>query len=392
MTGAGLDGPVAEGAEQPMAAKGANPARRPRVGWIAATLAAAVLLGGAVTVSRVLASGRGENGAEPAGTVAAPVPSPTPNPTPTPPPGAEIAGPLNLLLVGVDTRVGVPGWEPHADAVMVMHVPAELDRAYLFSLPRDLVVRIPAFEKAGFGGERTKLTHAMSYGSRVPGGRGAPSTEQGFELLSRTVRDYTGIKRFDAGAVLTFGGLDKLVDALGGIDIYVDQRVASIHRRPDGRHRDGGGSDYVGPRMVYEKGERHLTGWQALDYARQRYLPGGDYDRQRHHQQLVRAIVARVLSQDVAADPDRLDAVLRALGDALTFSGGDHRMVDFAFALSGLRPETITMVALPGHSLGSGDGYRGEELDRLGTQFIAALRKGTAAQFLAANPELVVER
>ncbi|HEX5597370.1 MAG TPA: LCP family protein [Micromonosporaceae bacterium] len=315
---------------------------------------------------------------------------PSPSPSPTPEPGADITGPLNILLVGIDTRISVPGWQPHADAVLIMHVTESLDRAYLFSLPRDLVVEIPAFPKAKFSGERTKLTHAMSYGSRVPGKPKSPDTAQGLELVTKTVSKYTGIKEFDAGAVVTFQGFQKLVDAVGGVDLYIDQRVVSRHRRPDGKHREPGRGGYVGPQMVYEKGLRHLTGWQALDYARQRYTAGGTYARERHQQQLIKAIVEKILSQELAGDPARLGAALQALGETLTFDGRDQTVIDFAFALSGLRPEAITLVSLPGHGVGSGGNYRGEELDKVGRQFITELRAGRADAFLAAHPKLLV--
>ncbi|MFI6758582.1 LCP family protein [Micromonospora sp. NPDC050417] len=369
--------------------------RRRRITWAAGGVVVALLVAGAAVTTTML---RGPDRSTPAdrsgtntsGTLA----SPTPTPSPTPEPGAGLRGPLNLLLVGVDTRVGEPAWEPHADAVLIMQVSRELDRAYLFSLPRDLVVDIPPFAKAKFPGQQTKLTHAMSYGSKVNGGNGKPNTAQGLELVEATVSRYTGITKWDASAVLTFGGFDNLVDALGGIDLYVDQRVVSQHRQPNGKHRPGNtnGDGYVGPQMVYEKGDRHLTGWQALDYARQRYTTGGDYARQRHQQQLIKAIVAKVVSEELARDPDRLDQTLRALGETLTFSGRNQRVVDFAFALSGLRPEAITMVGLPGTSVGDGDAYRGEQLTQVGTRFLTELRAGRADAYLAANPELVVAR
>jgi len=361
-----------------------------RISWgLAAVIALVLLAAGGFVVTRLIGLDRpSEPGAAP--TPAATSASPSPTPTPTPEPGADIKGPLNLLLVGVDTRVSDPGWEPHADAVLIMHITAALDRAYLFSLPRDLIVDIPPFEKANFRGDRSKLTHAMSYGSRRPGRTGRPSAEQGLQLLSATVRDYTGIERFDAAAVLTFGAFDDLVDALGGVDLYIDQRVVSQHRRPDGRHRAPGNGGYVGPQMVYEKGMRHLNGWQALDYARQRYIAGGDYSRQRHQQQLIKALVGKIVDQDMARDPDRIDAVLRAMGDAMIFEGGDQQVIDFAFALSGLRPENITLVSLPGSSVTSGGSYRGERLHQIATPFLKAVREDTVDAFLADNPDLVV--
>ncbi|MFG3705332.1 LCP family protein [Micromonospora sp. NPDC047670] len=367
--------------------------KRPR--WLLglAVLAALALLGvGALVTTRLVGD---EEPRRPSGpTVATGTPGPaTPGATasPTAPPGAGITGPLNLLLVGVDTRVSVPGWEPHGDAVLVVHVPKGLDRAYLFSLPRDLLVDIPAFPKAGYRGGKTKLTHAMSYGSRVPGKPRQPSTAQGYELLRSTVSGYTGL-RIDAGAVLTFNSFDKLVDQLGGVDLYVDQRVVSLHRRPDGRHREPapGGGGYVGPQMVYEKGERHLTGWQALDYARQRYLTGGDYARQRHQQQLVKALATKILDENLARQPERVQQVVDALGETLVYAGGP-RVVDVAYALGGLPPDRFVLVGLPGEGVGRGSAYRGEQLKPTGRKFLTELRAGRADAYLAAHPELRVK-
>ncbi|MFC6019551.1 LCP family protein [Plantactinospora solaniradicis] len=368
-----------------------RPNRR-RIGLLAAIVAVAVLLGGtAYAANRFWGTGGGSDPAARPSDPATPSATPIPTPSPTPEPGADITGPLNLLLVGVDTRISKPDWEPHSDAVLILHVTKELDRAYLFALPRDLVVDIPKFPKANFPGERTKLTHAMSYGSRVPGKNKRPSTSQGFELLSATVSKYTGIKRFDAGAVLTFGGFDNLVDALGGVDLYVDQKVVSQHRRPDGKLRTLRGGGYTGPQMTYEKGRRKLSGWQALDYARQRYTAGGAYTRQRHHQQLIKAIMQKILSQDLARDQAKLEQVVRTLGDALTFQGRGRDIIEFGYALSRLRPEAMTLVALPGSGVGSGSGYRGEQLTSVGKKFISELRAGRAEAYLRANPKLVIK-
>ena len=49
-----------------------------------------------------------------------------------------------------------------------------------------------------------------------------------------------------------------------------------------------------------------MAGWEALDYARQRYgLKNGDYDRQRHQQQLIKAIAKKAEQQRRADQPDQ---------------------------------------------------------------------------------------
>jgi anionic cell wall polymer biosynthesis LytR-Cps2A-Psr (LCP) family protein len=348
--------------------------------------AALVLVGGGVVVASTVDFGdrlpTGDLFREP----------PSPEPSPTPPPGANIAGPLNILLVGIDTRVEQPAWQPNADAVLILHVAEELDRAYLFSLPRDLLVDVPASEEAGFGGQRTKLTNAMSVGARVPGSD-RPDDEQGFALVAETVSDYTGIERFDAGAVLKFPGLIKLVDALGGIDIDVDQRVVSLHKQPDGTSRplQPGGGGYVGPQKVYEEGMQHLEGWEVLDYTRQRYIDGADYSRQRHHRQVIRALVDTIIDQDLVTDPVRLGKVIGAFRNFLVFDGRDYRVADYAYALRNLTAESVGLIGLPGQSVFAGGAYQGEQLRPVAEDLFEAVREDRVEDFLEDHPELVEE-
>jgi anionic cell wall polymer biosynthesis LytR-Cps2A-Psr (LCP) family protein len=309
-------------------------------------------------------------------------------------PKTDIKGPVNILLVGIDPRASDPNWIPRADSVLVLHVPKGLDRGYLYSLPRDLWVDVPAFKKANYFGGQDKLAHTMFIGAQVPG-QAKPDTARGFELLAKTVSDYTGIERFDAGAIINFTGFKKIVDAMGGVSMYIDQNVTSIHLQPNGKHRrpsgsGGEGADaYLGPQKQYKKGNRHLKGWEALDYVRQRYITGGDYARQRHQQQFIRAMANQALSKDVATNPIKLDKVLRAAGEALVFDGGGHSVVDFALAMRNIRSESIVMVKLPGGSIINNGDYIGEELTPVSRQFFAAVRKGKVDEFIVSHPELV---
>jgi polyisoprenyl-teichoic acid--peptidoglycan teichoic acid transferase len=317
--------------------------------------------------------------------------SPTVTASPTPPPGADIKGPLNILIAGIDTRVSVPGWIPHSDAVMILHVNASLTAGYLTSLPRDLVVDIPPFAPSNFGGSRTKLTHAMSYGSYVPG-KSKRDPAQGFALLAKTVSAYTGINHFDAGALVTFYGLTRLVNVMGGIDVYVDQQVISIHRRPDGKYRTVCGGclhGYTGPQAVYTVGLHHLNGWQALDYSRQRYTAGGDYTRQRHQRQVIKAMIARIFSANIISNPLRISEIIKGLASTLVFDGRGRSAVEFAYALRNIRPDALTLVGLPGGGVYSGGQYIGEALSSIQSSYFAAMRADKLDSFVKANPKLV---
>ncbi|WP_112670168.1 LCP family protein [Micromonospora saelicesensis] len=304
---------------------------------------------------------------------------------------SEIKGPLNILLVGIDPRT--PTAAPLADSIMVLHVPASMDRAYLFSLPRDLYVPIPPFKKADFPGETTKINAAMSFGSKVPGAN--PDAARGFELLATTVQNVTGIKRFDAGAIINFTGFQKIVDAMGGVDMYIERDVKSEHKQPDGKPRPGNtrGEGYVGPQAIYKKGNRHLSGWQALDYVRQRYpkngVPDSDYGRQRHQQQFVKAMVGQAFSADVVSNPIKLDKVLRAAGQSLIFNGRGNSVVDFGLALKDIRPNTIEMIKLPGGGVFDGKRYLGEQFQEGVPDFFTALHNEQLDPFLLEHPEFV---
>ncbi|GIF64229.1 hypothetical protein Ais01nite_22640 [Asanoa ishikariensis] len=306
---------------------------------------------------------------------------------------SDIKGPLNILLVGIDPRNATT--LPLADSVMIMHIPAGLDRGYLFSLPRDTLVDIPPFPKSGYRGGREKLNAAMSHGARVQGG-GKPDRAKGFELLSNTISDYTGIKRFDAGAIVNFAGFKKIVDAIGGVTMYVDEaEVLSEHLQPNGKARpkrdcDNCAHPYYGPQARYTKGTHKFQGWQALDYVRQRYtVDGGDYGRQRHQQQFVKAMAQQVLSKNVMTDLPKLDKVLRAAGESLVFSGRGNSVADFGFALKGMRQDSITMIKLPGGGVNENGKYAGEALQPVAKDFFASIRNETTDAFIASHAELV---
>jgi polyisoprenyl-teichoic acid--peptidoglycan teichoic acid transferase len=302
-----------------------------------------------------------------------------------------IEGPLNILLAGIDPRDDSQA--PRSDSIIVAHVPASMDQVYLFSIPRDLYVRIPPFARTGFAGTTAKINSAMSFGSAA--GDGTHDVRQGFQLLARTVSAVTGIPSFDAGAIINFGGFKRIVEAMGGVTMTIDQNVRSEHLQPDGTPRPrsagcvNGGCDhpYTGPQKVYRKGTYHLQAWEALDYVRQRYgLPGGDYDRQRHQQQFLKAMAEQAMSRDVVTDPGRLLAVLDAAGDSLIFDGGGDSVIDWGLALKDINTADMTLVKLPGGGLFQNGAYLGEQLDPSTTRFFQAVAEDRVAAFLLDNP------
>ncbi|MGC1214404.1 MAG: LCP family protein, partial [Micromonospora sp.] len=168
-----------------------------------------------------------------------------------------VSGPLNYLLIGSDQRPDNRSPDQRSDTILIVHLPAGLHRAYLISIPRDLLVAIPPAAN-GYGGGTDKINAAYRHGG---GG------EAGTRLLSATLTRLTGV-RFDGAALIDFSGFRKVIDLLGGIRMCLDTEVRSIHTG-----------------TLFSQGCQQMDGARALDFVRQRYdLPGGDYDRQRHQQ------------------------------------------------------------------------------------------------------------
>ena len=303
--------------------------------------------------------------------------------------GDPLSGPLNILLVGTDA-----GSTSRADSIIVLHVNASHDRGYLVSIPRDLLVDVKPFPKSGYRGGQAKINEAFFHGSQGGAGRAG-----GMQLLAATIRDTLGIT-FDAAAIINFDGFKAVIDALGGVDMCFDQDVTSKHlvRGPDGQpiniENDPDGHRKGSP-ITYKKGEcRHLAAWEALDYSRQRYgLPNSDYDRQRHQQQLIRAMVKKATSKGVITNPSKVNAVIRAAGAALVIDTGVASFKDFVFTLRDVNPNKLVTVKTNAGKFNSirigKTSY--EQLTPASMEMFQALRDDALDEFLARHPEFLGE-
>ncbi len=286
----------------------------------------------------------------------------------------DISGPINFLLLGIDERKeGIMATEPiRADSIVLVNIPASHDVIYMISFPRDLRVEIPASEETNYSGAWDKIAHAFAFGAMTPDWVRDPSKEgreRGVGLTIRTISNMVpGGLRFNGAAIIDFDGFDAVVEALGSVYMCVDTDVYSIHYWADGGKAGnplwGGLSDepadgQYGQGYHYEKdwcGE--MEPWQALDYSRQRYgMPNTDYDRQRHQQQLLKAIVKKIASPDTFTNLRTILDLQEAAGDLLTLDLNDTRIEDWVLTLSGLRAEDIVMVQTYGGT------YRTENVD-----------------------------
>ncbi|WP_213451136.1 LCP family protein [Rhizomonospora bruguierae] len=303
-------------------------------------------------------------------------------------PGQALKGPINLLLLGVDERARSAG-EMRSDTIIILHVPASHDQAYLVSVPRDLWVEVPPFAKAKFGGGHHKMTEAFYFGSRNGLGRAG-----GAELVAMTINKLTGIT-FNGAAIIDFNGFKGVIDALDGVRMCVDQRVKSAHMRMvNGKPtwlaeaRKVGGGEII----WHEKGCKDMAGWEALDYARQRYgLKNSDYDRQRHQQQLIKAMVKKAMTAGVVTNLPKLDKLIKAAGKAFVLDTNGVPIEDFIFTLKGVAANDLVMIRTNGGKISPANvqGTSAEALTQTSVELFEAVKKGRVGEFVAAHPDFV---
>jgi LCP family protein required for cell wall assembly len=233
---------------------------------------------------------------------------------------APVVGPLNFLLLGSDYRADDPEMGQRSDTIIVAHLTRALDRMFLVSIPRDLLVDIPPLPSLDFPGDRTKINAAFQFGH---GGLG------GAQLVSATLTNVTGV-RFDGAVALDFAGMVHAVDLFGGVTMCVDTPVVSIHTE-----------------RSFEPGCQIMSSDVVLDYLRQRDFPDGDFTRQRHQQQFLSAVFDEVLSAGTLANPVRLDSLLQQVAGAMTVDLGGADLPDLLFALRGLSPGDLTGLKVP---------------------------------------------
>jgi len=267
----------------------------------------------------------------------------------SPPPSTTAA--LNFLLVGHDRR-NLDSTEPaRADAIVLAHVDRARRKAHLISIPRDLFVS---------PGQKINAEYAAS-------------GQRGMAQLASRVTTLTGVP-LDGTVAVSFSGLQKITDAVGGVRMCVDQRVESVHIGVD-RNGNFLSPRYGGKSIVYEVGCRNFNGWQAIDYLRQRVgLVNGSLDRDKHLRDYLQALFNKLLSADTLTNPARIGLVLAAAGSAVELDLADGRsLVSLAAELRDIGTDDVESLAVP-VVLVSDPGASGFRLAPEAADLFAALR------------------
>jgi LCP family protein required for cell wall assembly len=291
---------------------------------------------------------------------------------------------LNFLLIGSNWRDWAPSNGERADSIMVVHVTKGLDRAYLVSIPRDLYYTIKPYPPTGFNGSTEKIDAALNFG--------------GTPLMAQSVADLTGVK-FNGAVMSRFDGFDQAVNALGGVNMCVDEETVSVHVGHDKNGKfaapytnldsDPQPVPGVTP-QVYHPGCQHLAAWQAMDYVRQReLLPGGDYDRQRHQQQLMFAVLNQASSAGMLTDPVKLDRVVHDIGQAMIVDTNGASVTNLLLALHGIRGSSLVGLKTPSHPQTMDDVSYVVADEPDASQLWRAVRDDSLDGFAASHPSAV---
>jgi LCP family protein required for cell wall assembly len=211
--------------------------------------------------------------------------------------------------------------------------------------------------------------------------------------MAQTLKNTTGIS-FDGAAIIDFNGFKSVIDALDGVNMCVDQRVKSHHMAlVDGKPEWLGEARKSGRMKTiwHEEGCKDMEGWEALDYARQRYgLTNGDYDRQRHQQQLIKAMAKKASSSGVLTNPLKVNALIKAAGKAFVLDTGGVPVADFIFTLKGVAANDLVLLRTNNGTF-AGDGNGREALAPLSKQMFAAVRQDKLSNFIISNPGVVAK-
>jgi LCP family protein required for cell wall assembly len=268
------------------------------------------------------------------------------------------SGPLNLLLLGSDSRAGETGKGSvsgqRSDTIMLVHITAHRDKATVISIPRDSYVDVPA--GGSWKGGMNKLNAAFAFG-------GAP-------LAAKTITKLTGVT-LDGAMVANFAGIRTMVDVLGGVNVCVPYDVKSYFSA-----------------KVWTKGCHQMDGPTAEEFMRNRmYVPGGDFGRMKDQQLVVQGIIQKVSAQGILTNPLTLDRLLTTAAQSLTIDK-TLNLQQLVNAARDIRPSAVTFATVPfiKDNLQTSAGSSVELDPKKMAAMFAAVRNDTIDQWIAANP------
>lgn len=187
---------------------------------------------------------------------------------------ADVTKPFAIYLSGIDTY-GEVSKASRSDVNIILAVNPKTHKVLLVNTPRDYYVQLN-----GTTGAKDKLTHAGLYG---------------VDTSVKTLEDLYGI-RINYNVRINFTSLEKVVDAMGGVEVNSEHTFSS------------GGERFVA-------GKNQLNGKQALAFSRERYsFEGGDRTRGQNQMKVITAIIEKMSQPHMAL---KAGGVLNAISDVI---------------------------------------------------------------------------
>ncbi|WP_051331017.1 LCP family protein [Aneurinibacillus terranovensis] len=199
---------------------------------------------------------------------------------------------VNVMLLGVDKRDGEQS--TRSDSILLASIDPVTKNTELFSILRDSWVSIPGYKK-------NRINTAYEIG--------------GPELMAKTVEKLTGLP-IHYYVVTDFRGFEKVVDALGGVDMYVEKDMNYL------LYDDKGYFD-----IHLKKGFQHLDGHKALQYVRFRHDKMGDFTRTERQRKFLKVLADKLKTTTGIWN---LPSVLEAMSPYIATNMGATDMIRLA--------------------------------------------------------------
>jgi LCP family protein required for cell wall assembly len=260
----------------------------------------------------------------------------------SPKPVAE-TGPLNILLMGTDTRTDQGGGfgseveyggTGRSDTTILIHLSNDRKSAIAVSIPRDSVVNIPACTKEDGTtvAERTDLFNS-AFASAGPA------------CTVKTLETLTGVT-INHAVIVDFIGFSNVVDALGGIKVCLTEAI-------DEPVENGAG-------IQLPAGVQVVDGKNALGLMRARYslADGSDLRRIERQQELISITIDQITDMNLITDLPALYKVLNAATSSLRMDPGLSdldSLVTLSTSLSSMGSQNVSFVTVPYESTPDGN-------------------------------------
>lgn len=193
---------------------------------------------------------------------------------------AALGGYRNIAIFGIDSREDSYEKGNRSDCIIIASLNNKTKEVKLVSVYRDTYVQIE-------GHGLDKITHAYSYGS-------AP-----LAISTLNTNLDLNIKEF---VTVNFDAVKEIIDSIDGISMPITEEEVS--------HIPG----------ITQAGTYHLTGEQALAYARIRHATGGDYKRTERMRDVLIAVVDKVKTFDISRLNQLVDTILPRVYTNITAS------------------------------------------------------------------------